>query len=51
MKKPIILVLSEVMKNETVDSYRFIITVFQNAKMFTFYYVLNTIKSKDNLVC
>ena len=32
------------MKTKTIDSYCFIITVFQNAKFFTFYYVLNTIK-------
>ena len=37
-------VLSEVTKRKTVDSYRFVITVLQNATIFTFYYVLNTIK-------
>ena len=37
-KKPIIHVLSEVMKRKTVNSYCFIITVFQNPK---FYYVLS----------
>ena len=43
-KKPVINVLSEVTKRKTVDSYCFIITVFQNATIFTFCYVLNTIK-------
>ena len=43
-KKPIIHVLSEVMKRKTVNSYCFIIIVFQNAKIFTFYYGLNNIK-------
>ena len=33
-KKPIIYVLSEVMKRTTVNSYGLIITVFQNAKIF-----------------
>ena len=42
-EKPIIHELSEVMKRKTVDSYCFIITVFQKAMTFTFYYVLNTI--------
>ena len=41
LKKPIIHVLSEVMKRKTVDSYCFII---QNATIFMFYSVLNTIK-------
>ena len=36
-KKPIIYVLSEVMKRKTVNSYCFIIAVFQNAE---FFYVL-----------
>ena len=36
--------LSEVMKRKTVDSYCFIIAVFQNGTISTFYYVLNTMK-------
>ena len=40
----IICVLPEVMKRKTVDSYCFVITVFQNAMIFTFFNVLNTIK-------
>ena len=48
LKKPIIHVLSEVMKRMTVDSYCFIIS---NAAIFMSYYVLNYTLHEIVLLC